>query len=162
MDERELVQRAKQGDLEAFNALVLGYQDAVYTLAYYLLGDERQAGLAAETAFRSAYGELREFRAGSLRGWLLRRAARACRASMRARGAVKPGREDGLQAGLASLPGELRLVVVLVDVMGMDYAEAGEVLGRPAAIVRERLARARQVLRGVFQQAGLMSVRPYS
>ena len=38
-DEPGLIQQAQRGDLEAFNALVLTYQDRVYSLSYRIMSD---------------------------------------------------------------------------------------------------------------------------
>lgn len=48
-----------------------------------------------------------------------------------------------LQAAIDKLPLEYRLVVVLVDIQGMDYVETAETLGLPLGTVKSRLARAR-------------------
>lgn len=76
--EEELVQRARQGDLEAFNRLVLAYQGQVYALAYRLLGDAESAADAAQETFLSAFQHIGRFRKGSFRAWLLRITANFC------------------------------------------------------------------------------------
>ena len=43
MDEQNLVKDALRGDLDAFNRLVLAYQDLAYNVAYRMLGDEAKA-----------------------------------------------------------------------------------------------------------------------
>lgn len=72
MDESVLIEDAKRGDLEAFNALILTYQDQVFNLAYRILGDPQAADDAAQEAFISAYKGLRRYRGGSFRAWMLR------------------------------------------------------------------------------------------
>ena len=78
MDEVELIQAARKGDLNAFNRLILTYQDMVYSQAYRVLGDPQAADDAAQVAFISAYKNLRKFRGGSFRAWLLRIVTNAC------------------------------------------------------------------------------------
>jgi RNA polymerase sigma-70 factor (ECF subfamily) len=78
MDEVELIQAARKGDLNAFNRLILAYQDMVYSQAYRVLGDPQAADDAAQVAFISAYKNLRKFRGGSFRAWLLRIVTNAC------------------------------------------------------------------------------------
>lgn len=56
-----------------------------------------------------------------------------------------------LQNCLNDLPDEFRSVVVLVDVQGMDYNEASEVVGKPLGTVKSRLARGRMRLRDCLQ-----------
>jgi RNA polymerase sigma-70 factor (ECF subfamily) len=72
MDEAALITAAVQGDLNAFNRLVLSYQDIVYNQAYRMIGDPHAAEDAAQEAFISAYRNLKVYRGGSFRAWLLR------------------------------------------------------------------------------------------
>lgn len=85
MDEADLVRCAKQGDLEAFNRLVLAYQDVVYAQAYRMLGDPAPAQDATQEAFISAFRNLRAYRGGSLKAWLLRIVTNACYDELRRR-----------------------------------------------------------------------------
>ena len=50
MDEGALIQEALDGDLNAFNALVLHYQDMAYNVAYRILGESGAADDAAQEA----------------------------------------------------------------------------------------------------------------
>jgi RNA polymerase sigma-70 factor (ECF subfamily) len=72
MDEAALITAAVQGDLNSFNRLVLVYQDVVFNQAYRLIGDPSAAEDAAQEAFFSAYRNLKAYRGGSFRAWLLR------------------------------------------------------------------------------------------
>jgi RNA polymerase sigma-70 factor (ECF subfamily) len=85
MDETGLIKDAQRGDLEAFNRLVLAYQDRVYNQAFRVLGDSQSADDAAQEAFISAYKNLRSFRGGSFRAWLLRIVTNACYDELRRR-----------------------------------------------------------------------------
>jgi RNA polymerase sigma-70 factor (ECF subfamily) len=55
--------------------------------------------------------------------------------------------QKAIQHCLDNLPDEFRLAVVMVDVQGMDYMEAAEVMGKPIGTIKSRLARARLRLR---------------
>ncbi len=76
--ESNLIQLAAEGDLDAFNDLVLKHQDQVYRLAYAILGDRDAAQDAVQDTFISAFQHLRGYRGGSFRGWLLRIATNTC------------------------------------------------------------------------------------
>ena len=76
--EHTLISLAADGDLEAFNELVLRYQDQVYNLSHAILGDRDSAQDAAQETFISAFQHLRSFRGGSFRGWLPRIATNTC------------------------------------------------------------------------------------
>jgi RNA polymerase sigma-70 factor (ECF subfamily) len=71
-DEPQLIERAKRGNLDAFNILVQRYQDGVFTLTYRLLGDSARAADAAQDAFIQAYRRLDSYRGGSFKAWLFR------------------------------------------------------------------------------------------
>jgi RNA polymerase sigma-70 factor (ECF subfamily) len=78
MNEAALIQEAQSGNLDAFNRLVLAYQDLVYGQAYRMMGEAHSAEDAVQEAFISAYRSLRSFRGGSFKSWLLRIVTNAC------------------------------------------------------------------------------------
>jgi len=85
MDELTLVHDALDGDLDAFNRLVLAYQDMAFNLAYRMLSDEDAAEDVTQTAFISAYTHLKDFRGGSFKAWLMRMVTNACYDELRRR-----------------------------------------------------------------------------
>ncbi len=85
MDEAALIHSAQQGDLDAFNRLVLAYQDMAYNLAYRMLSDTDSAEDATQTAFLSAYRNLGSYRGGSFRAWVLRMVTNTCYDELRRR-----------------------------------------------------------------------------
>jgi len=78
MDEKQLVEQARRGEAQAFNRLVLAYQDLAYNVAYRIVGDADAAADATQDAFLSAYKALSGFRGGSFKAWLLRIVTNAC------------------------------------------------------------------------------------
>jgi len=78
MDEAALINDAQRGDLDAFNRLVLAYQDILYNTALRIMGDEDQAADATQEAFISAFRALNSYRGGSFKAWLLRTVTNAC------------------------------------------------------------------------------------
>ena len=85
MDETALIQAARQGDLDAYNRLVLAYQNRVYSQAYRMLNEPEAAEDATQEAFISGYRSLASFRGGSLRAWFLRIVTNACYDDLRKR-----------------------------------------------------------------------------
>lgn len=184
MDEPGLIQAALQGDLDAFNRLVLAYQDIVFSQAYRMMGEQEAAEDAAQDAFISAYRKLDSYRGGSFKAWLLRIVTNVCYDELRRRKRrpttpLEPTDSDNeeiesprwmsdpgetpeehaermevaraLQSCLQDLPEEFRAVVALVDIQGMDYTEAAQVVGTPLGTVKSRLARARMRMRDCLQ-----------
>ncbi len=193
MDEAGLIQDAQQGDLEAFNRLILAYQDRVYNQAFRVLGEYQSADDATQEAFISAYKNIRTFRGGSFRAWLLRIVTNACYDELRRRKRrpttpLEPVDDEGeeiespkwiadpgelpednvarselanaIQACLDQLSDDFRVVVVLVDVQGLDYLEASEIIGKPLGTIKSRLARARNRMRDCLQ--GFWELLPHA
>ncbi|MGO0123382.1 RNA polymerase sigma factor [Desulfothermobacter acidiphilus] len=71
----QLLERARQGNEEAFGALVLRYQDRIYGLCYRLTGNQEDAEDLAQEVFVRAYRSLRKFRAEADFGTYLHRIA---------------------------------------------------------------------------------------
>lgn len=72
LDEQILAGRASQGDLQAFNELVLYYQDMAYRHACALLKDADLAEDAVQESFIKAFQAMRGYHGGSFRAWLLK------------------------------------------------------------------------------------------
>ena len=68
----KLVDRSRDGDLSAFNAIVERYQSQVYNVSARILGDRHLAEDIAQETFIKAHRSIDGFRGGSLRAWLLR------------------------------------------------------------------------------------------
>jgi RNA polymerase sigma-70 factor (ECF subfamily) len=188
MDEPALISEAQNGDLNAFNRLVLEYQSTVYNLAYRIMGENDSAADAAQEAFISAYKNLRHYRGGSFKAWLLRIVTNACydelrrrkrrpAASLEALTVVEKGPDAEAEASLVSkdespedfaerhqlaqqlqacldrLPEDMRTVVVMSDVMGMEYAEIAANTGTALGTIKSRLSRARARMRDCLRQS---------
>ncbi len=85
MDKAALIKEAQQGEVNSFNTLVLHYQSQVYNLAYRVMGDQDSAADATQNAFISAYKNIRRFRGGSFKAWLMRIVTNACYDELRRR-----------------------------------------------------------------------------
>lgn len=100
MNEQALITDAQNGSLDAFNTLVLHYQDGVFNTALRILGDEDQAADASQEAFISAFKSIKSFRGGSFKSWLMRTVTNACydelrRKKRRPTTPLEPDSEDG-------------------------------------------------------------------
>ena len=100
MDEQALIKDARKGDLDAFNGLVLHYQDMAYNVAFRIMGEDGAAGDATQEAFISAYQKLEQYRGGSFKAWILRIVSNSCYDELRRRKRqpvtpLKPELDDG-------------------------------------------------------------------
>jgi RNA polymerase sigma-70 factor (ECF subfamily) len=188
-DEAALLDRARHGDLDAFNALVDLHQRLVFNVCLRLLGNSTLAEDAAQDAFLAAFRHIAACKGESFRPWLLRIAANACTDELRRRGrrpaisldAPRPLEHDPLDApdpapgpeaealrseqrrtiaaALLHLPNDQRLAVVLCDVQGLAYDEIAEATGVSLGTVKSRIARAREKLRRELGVAGTSGAR---
>ncbi len=181
MDESKLIAQAQEGDLTAYNTLVLHYQDIVYNVAYRIMKDPASADDAAQEAFISAYKAIRSFRGGSFKSWLLRIVTNTCYDELRRRkrrpqtsldeitdenpsvgfmadDGVGPEDHqeqvelvDAVKRCMDELPDEQRVAAVLCDVEGRDYQEIAEIMSVSLGTVKSRISRARSKLRDCLQ-----------
>lgn len=81
-----LVDRSKNGDLDAFEELVRRYEGKVYGMAYRFMGNHADAGDLAQEGFIRLYQALPGFRGdSSFSTWMYRVVANACRDELRRR-----------------------------------------------------------------------------
>jgi RNA polymerase sigma-70 factor, ECF subfamily len=160
--ERELVERAAAGDLDAFAELVRTHERRVASVLYRLLDDRRDVEEATQDVFVQAWRNLRRFRGhAQLFTWLYRIAVNeALMRNRRKRPNVQelderlaaapdlePGLRDRLVQALSDLPVEYRAAVVLRDVEGLTNAEVAEALGISVAAAKSRIHRGRMQIR---------------
>lgn len=64
-EEGMLVERAREGDLESYDALVRRYQERIYATVYHMTANHEDANDLAQEAFIKAFQALRTFKGGS-------------------------------------------------------------------------------------------------
>ncbi|MBA3736223.1 MAG: sigma-70 family RNA polymerase sigma factor [Actinobacteria bacterium] len=165
LTERELLERAKDGDLEAFAEFVRTFERRIRTVLYRLLDDGRDVDEAVQDTFVQAWRNLERFRGDAAPyTWLYRIAVNE--ALMRRRRKKLPtselqetmvaGGEDAFAAAdtraflierLRQLPVEQRSAVVLRDVEGLSNEEVAQALEISLAAAKSRIHRGRTQLR---------------
>jgi RNA polymerase sigma-70 factor (ECF subfamily) len=122
LDDEQLIAAAKQGDLDAFNQLLIRYQSLAYYVAYRILGDASASADATQDAFLHAYQALGQCRASSLKSWLMRIVVNSCYDQLRAwrRQPTASLEASYAQADTAELPS------VDQDETPQAYVERGE------------------------------------
>lgn len=81
--EIELIEAAKAGDLEAFNRIVLLYQDLLFRIASHIVAHEDQANDAVQEAFLSAFQQMQSVYGTSMKSWLIRIVVNKCKDQLR-------------------------------------------------------------------------------
>jgi len=175
MEDTALVERARQGNRDAFEDLVKRYERKVFHLAYGFVQDRAAADDLAQEVFIKAYFALPKFHAKSEFGtWLyriavnhvkdhLRKVARKKEVSLEEIGdlpfvgadevrereemAVQDERKKVILRVLQALPEKYRTILTLRDVQGLSYEEVAGMLAISRGTVDSRLHRARKLLR---------------
>ncbi len=173
MLDRERVERALEGDQDAFSDLVVDYQRAVYNLTYRMLGDSVEAEDAAQEAFLRAYLNLERYdMQRPFKTWVLSIASHYCidiirkrRLSWLSLDDLLPGqmmaaiedhsvedlffngeRERSVQELLKLVKPDERAIIILRYWNDLSYDEIAEALNVNVGVVKSRLFRARQAL----------------
>ncbi|MGH2680720.1 MAG: RNA polymerase sigma factor [Actinomycetota bacterium] len=156
-----IVQRARHGDLLAFEDLVREFQADAYRFARYLIGDPQLAEDATQEAFLRAYRFVGTFRGDRKFGSWLFAIVRNCAmdALRRERRSWSPlddrtwpgsvadaSARVELSAALGAVSTEHREAFLLVEVFGLSYQETADVLGVAVGTVKSRMFRAREAL----------------
>lgn len=185
--------RSAGGDPEGFTRVALPLLDDVARFARHLTRDAADADdLVQETYLRALRGWHTFIPGSDCRRWLFTVCRNAFLQGLRRQqpvaveapelealaaaavhaGAVESGLGDlfgrmdlreTIDRGLADLPEVFREAVVLVDLEGLSYEEASEVMGVPTGTVRSRLFRGRRLLQETLlthaKDAGLVTAR---
>lgn len=163
-DEKRVVERAQQGDPDAFAELVRRYGQPVLSLCYSSVLNHGDAEDLAQDVFLAAWRGLRRFRGQSaFSTWLFALARNRCIDASR-RSAVRPRTTihdpdaaeasyevdpasarttAAIFAAAAELSLPLRQALLLRDVQGLSYEEISTLQDTPVGTVRSRIAAAR-------------------
>jgi len=167
-----LVERARRGDIRAYEELVRRYQDVAFRLAYTILGSAEEAEDAAQEGFVRAYHALGRFRRGApVRPWLLtivanaartRRATSARRPTLTLQAVATAADDSARSPEAVALVAEQRLellgavnalrdddqrVIAYRYFLDLSEAEMAQLLGCARGTVKSRLSRALTRLR---------------
>jgi len=175
MEEKDLVRLSKEGNEEAFAALVKMYKTKVFNLAWSLTRDHEMADDLAQEAFIKAYFALPKFQFKSEFGtWLYRITVNHVKDYLRRKGKmrkislekinektliqenemtkkekeqIEEHRRELFHQFLQTLPEKYQVILSLRDIQGFSYKEITKILKISPGTVDSRLHRARKMLR---------------
>jgi RNA polymerase sigma-70 factor (ECF subfamily) len=180
-EDAKLVRRTLEGDQQAYTSLVEKYKDAVFNVAYRMLGNPTEAEDVAQEAFVRAYTQLHTYKESHrFSTWLLSIASHLAIDQLRRRrflalplenvpflewiADLSQGPEDSalaleasdeMQRVLAVLPPKYRAVLVLRYWHDFSYEEIAEVLQLTPPLVKARLHRARELVARTMRASGM-------
>lgn len=176
--DRTLLQRARQGEVAAFEALIQPHVAAVRRFAYSFCGNWADADDLAQEALVKAFRSIASFRGdAAVATWLYTVVRSACVDWRRSRQAKNRANEAALGDGLSDsrdaqdvllakkddaeqlwaairlLDPRFRVPVVLCDIEGMDYEQIAAIERVPVGTVRSRISRGRRQLRDLLTES---------
>jgi RNA polymerase sigma-70 factor, ECF subfamily len=168
--ERELVERARQGDRVAFGELAVTLGDRLHSVAHRILRDRELAGDVTQQALVKIWQELPRLRDADLfAGWSYRILVNTCRDEMRKRrrpsadldllendawmpdASIPVADRDQLERAFRRLTVDQRSVVILHYYLDYSLAEIAAIVDIPVGTVRSRLHYARQAMRSAIE-----------
>ncbi len=179
LSEAEAIERAKQGDAEAFEALYNLHKRRVYSLCLRMTANTAAAEDLTQEAFLQLFRKIGTFRGESaFSTWLHRMAVNVVLMQLRKKGLPvvpleenieteeetprkEPGADDPrlagsidrmqLQRSIASLPPGYRMIFLLHDVEGYEHNEIAEMVGCSIGNSKSQLHKARMKLREILK-----------
>lgn len=169
--EADLLDWARAGDEEAFRRLIEPQRDVLYSVCYRIVGNQADAQDAVQAALLSAWRNLDRFQGRSkLSTWLYRIAHNAALATVRkkvptpasdlvtdrASTRSTTGSVDEVHTvrwALARIPPDFRAALVLREYHDLTYQEIAEIQGIKVETVKTRIARGRQAVAALIEQA---------
>jgi len=181
IDDILLANRARSGDIAAFEELVRRYRNQVYALSHHFVRNREEAWDISQEVFIKAHRYLGGFRAeASFKSWLLRIAANHCKDHLKRRrieavsldesigtDAPATGGDPGQNAAnaelaraidtaVASLPEIHQTAFILREYQGMSYEEMAQTMGCNLGTVMSRLHHARKKLQNALIRMGVV------
>lgn len=182
--DKALIRKCKDGDIEAFEKLILDHQKKVYNLCYRYFENQDDASELAQEVFIKVYKSIGTFKEeSSLSTWIYKIAVTTCIDELRKRKNhkviyINDNGDDGphveiasnmesphehyekkeikieVQKAISQLGEEFKTVIVLRDIQGFSYDEIAEITGAPLGTVKSRIKRAREAVKEYLLEKG--------
>lgn len=166
----EIVNRCLAGDVNAFEVLIERYKKAVYNTAFRMMGNREEAEDVSQEAFIRMYNSLSKYNPEyKFITWAMKVTTNLCLDSLRKRKGetvpidegfeIKDGKDTPeeeyirkenqklVQDAIMKLPNKYREFLILFHYRNLSYQEIMEITGESLTIVKNRLYRARQMLK---------------
>lgn len=175
-----LVENCLSGDRKAFELLVQKYEKKLYNVAYRIVGDPEDAMDATQSTFVKAFEKLHTFDPKyRFFSWVYRILLNESLTMVHQKKRFEPWESDVVDGRSASSPSpsetfdeteinqqiqkamrvlkpDYRVVIVLKHFHGMSYREMAEITGVPEKTVKSRLFTARQQLKDILEEQGIV------
>jgi RNA polymerase sigma factor (sigma-70 family) len=166
----ELISESISGDQDAFAEIVSRYKKLVYSVVYNIMDDKQEVSDVSQEVFIRIYKSMDRYNPEfKFSTWCVKIATNLCLDTLRKRKvtyvpledaegicsnsetpedkALRMERSRRIREAITELPEKYRIPIVLFHQNGMSYEEMVKILNEPMTIIKNRLYRARLMLR---------------
>ncbi|MEM9847961.1 MAG: RNA polymerase sigma factor [Bacteroidota bacterium] len=170
MTEAELIEACLKQDRMAQKALYDRYKDAMFTVAYRMMGDFELAEDVLQEAFVKIFRALSKFRKESTLGaWIKTIVVRTALSKLKKKNFTEPLEDyhteqhvtwgnhldvEYLEKAIQALPDGYRAVFLLIEIEGYAHKEVAEMLGISVGTSKSQLFYAKKKLRAALKEYG--------
>jgi RNA polymerase sigma-70 factor (ECF subfamily) len=170
ISDTDLIQKCLAGEQEAFAELVARYKKLIYSVVYNMIHDKQEVNDISQEVFIRIYKSLDRYNPEyKFSTWAVKIATNLCLDLLRKKKIdsvpideiagvsskadtpetkyIKKEKSRVIREAIASLPEKYRVPIVLFHQNGLSYEEMARVLDEPMTIIKNRLYRARLLLR---------------
>ncbi len=154
-NEENIIRRAKEGDVTAFEEIIEAFQDVVYTKSYYIMGNQEDALDVMQSVFLKVFMSIKRFKGQSmLSTWIYRITVNTCLRELKKRKRIPPAEVDieltpidkTIQSEeeviaekvLNKLPDPYRVILIMREMSDMSFKDIAKELK-----IKENLAKVR-------------------
>lgn len=170
VSDTNLIQKCLAGEQDAFAELVARYKKLIYSVVYNMIHDKQEVNDISQEVFIRIYKSLDRYNPEyKFSTWSVKIASNLCLDILRKKKIdtvpideiagvsskadtpeikfIKKEKSQIIREAIASLPEKYRVPIVLFHQNGLSYEEMARVLDEPMTIIKNRLYRARLLLR---------------
>jgi RNA polymerase sigma-70 factor (ECF subfamily) len=170
LSDYELIQKILAGDSDLFSELVTRYKKLIYSVVYNMIHDSQEVGDISQEVFIRIYKALDRYNPEyKFSTWSVRIATNYCLDLLRKKkldmvpiddvshvpntkdtpetNFIRKEQSRMIKAAIDELPEKYRVPIILFHQNGLSYDEITKILNEPMTIVKNRLYRARLLLK---------------
>jgi len=176
LTDEELVLRCIEGDSSAFEKIVTKYKKLVYSVVYKMISDRDEVNDVSQEVFIRLYKSLEKYNPEyKMSTWIVKITSNLCLDTLRKKKQdtvplddaigvsssvdtpeetfIKGQRTLLIKNAINELPEKYKILIILFHNNGMSYEEMTKVLNEPMSIIKNRLYRARLMLKEKLESA---------
>lgn len=180
LSDEELVKKAVQGDMNAFEDLIKKYERLIYSICYRMFNNAEDAKDISQEVFLKVYKNMeRAIGKGSFKSWICTVTNNACIDQLRKtkktisldapvnddeklkrevvdsdplpeEKLINSEKKEVIQRAIDKLPPDYKSIIILRDVNNLSYDEISEILEINIGTVKSRISRSRKKLKDIY------------